>query len=166
MAETYIEMFQEEHYPGIFQEIAQWTVRQFEAEETKIIEDMENVLRRYFGQIASMQAAGQAPAAAEVEIAFLYTSLDQGEARFRLDCYGEGGRVLGESMASARLPAGWMTAGLEELVARLRQCVEKEHLRRYIREAELEVLKLRAARSLLGYFAGRMKYVLILVLSR
>lgn len=160
MAETYIEMFREEHYPGIFQEIAEWTVEQFEADETRIIEDMSNVLKRYFEQIASMQAGGQAPAAAEVEIAFLYTSLNEGEARFRLDCYGEGGRVLGESMASAYLSAGWMTAGLDELVGRLRQCAEKEHLRRYIREAELEVLKLRAARSLLGYFAGRMKYTL------
>lgn len=160
MAETYIEMFQEEHYPGIFQEIAQWTIGRFEADETKVIEDMENVFKRYFEQIASLQAGEQAPAAAEVEIAFLYTSLGEGEARFRLDCYGEGGRVLGESMASAYLSAGWLTAGLEELVAKLRQRVEKEHLRRYIREAELEVLKLRAVRSLLGYFAGRMKYIL------
>jgi len=160
MAETYIEMFREKHYPGIFQETAEWTVEQFESDEARVIEDMGNAIRRYFEQIASMQAGGQAPPAAEVEISFLYTSLNEGEARFRLDCYGEGGRVLGESMATAYLPAGWMTAGLEELVGKLRQRAEKEHLRRYIREAELEVLKLRAARSLLVYFAGRMKYIL------
>ncbi len=160
MAETYIEMFREEHYPGIFQEMAEWTIRQFEANEIKIIESMEKVMRGYLEQIASLQAGAQAPAVAEMEIAFLYTSLNEGKSRFRLDCYGEGGRVLGESISSAYLSADWLTAGLEELVVKLRQCAEKEHLRRYIREAELEVLKLRAARSLLGYFAGRMKYIL------
>lgn len=160
MAETYIQMFQEEFYPKIFLEIAKKTIRQYVDREEQITKQLENKLNHYMEQLATLQKEGLDVPVSEIDISFLYTSLEEGKAKFRIDSYGEGSRILEQSMATEYLAADWLTAKLEELTEKLSDCVADEGLRRYIRPAEIETLKLRAVRSLLYYFSFRFKYTI------
>lgn len=160
MAETYIQMFQEEFYPKIFRETAEETIRQYVKEEKHIIEQWQNGLSRYLDQIILLQKNGRAESVTEIDISFLYISLQERKSLFRIDCYGEGGRVMEESITTDYLPADWLTVQLDELVEKMTECAAGEGLRRYIRPAGIEVLKLRAVRSLLYYFAVRFKYTI------
>jgi len=160
MAETYIQMFQEEFYPKIFFEIAKETIRQYVDREEQITKQLESKLNHYMEQLARLQKEGLDVPVSEIDISFLYTSLEEGKAKFRIDSYGEGSRVLEQSMATDYLAADWLTVKLEELEGKLLECVADEGLRRYIRPAEIETLKLRAVRSLLYYFSFRFKYTI------
>lgn len=160
MAETYIQMFQEEFYPKIFFEIAKDTIRQYVKREEQITKQLESKLNHYMEQLVELQKKDLDTTVAEIDISFLYTSLEEGKARFRIDSYGEGGRILEESMATDYLAADWLTVNLERLTEKLSKCAADEGLRRYIRPAEIETLKLRAARSLLYYFSFRFKYAI------
>lgn len=160
MAETYIQMFQEEFYPKIFLEIANETVEQYVKNEAHIVEQWKNFLSRYFEKIIQLQQSNQAEPVSEVIFSFLYTSLKDNKALLRVDCYGEDGHVLGESMWTDYLSVDWMVAKLQKLEQKLAECAAVEGLRRYIRPAEIEVLKLRAVRSLLYYFTMRFKYTI------
>ncbi len=165
MAETYIQMFQEEFYPRIFLEIANETIEQYVKNEVHIVEQWKNFLNRYFEQIIQLQQSNQAEPVAEIIFSFLYTSLKEDKALLRVDCYGEGGHVLDESMWTDYLPADWIVLKMQKLEEKLTECVTEESLRRYIRPAETEVLKLRAVRSLLYYFTMRFKYTIQKVLD-
>lgn len=156
MAETYIQMFQEEIYPDIFLKITEETIRQFADKEEQIIEEWKKGIKQYMEQVVSVQ---ETPVA-EINISFLYTSLYEEKAKFRIDSYGRGGRVLEESMFTAYLPADWLVAGMDQLEEMLTERAAKESMRRYVRAAEIETLKLRAVRSLLYYFALRFKYLI------
>lgn len=160
MAETYIQMFQEEFYPKIFFEIAKDTIGQYVDKEGQIVKQLKSRLNHYMERLVELQEKGFGVPVAEIDISFLYTSLIEGKARFRIDSYGEGGRVLEESMETDYLAADFLVVKLEELTGKLETCVADEGLRRYIRPAEIETLKLRAVRSLLYYFAFRLKYTI------
>lgn len=160
MAETYIQMFQEEFYPRIFHEIAKATIEQFVKNEAHIIEQWKDFLNRYLEQVILLQQSNQAEPVSEIIFSFLYTSLKENKALLRVDCYGEAGHVLDESMWTDYLPVDWLVLKLQELEEKLSECVTQESLRRYIRPAEIEVLKLRAVRSLLYYFTMRFKYTI------
>lgn len=166
MAETYIQMFQEKFYPAAFQKMAEKTIRKFLDKEKQITEAWKRELGRYMEDIAGLQEEGSAEPVAELDISFLYTSLDEGQPRFRIDSYKEGGRLFHESMKTAYLKADWMTLELDGMAEQLKEYAEKESLRRYIRPAEYEVLKLRAARSLLYHFTDRFKYAIWDVLNQ
>lgn len=160
MAKTYIQMFQEEFYPGIFLEIANATIEQYIKKEAHIIEQWKNFLNKYLEQIIQLQQNNQAEPVSEIIFSFLYTSLKENTALLRVDCYGEGGHVLDESMWTDYLPVDWLVIKLQEMEQKLSECATAEKLRRYIRPAEIEVLKLRAVRSLLYYFTMRFKYTI------
>ena len=59
--------------------------------------------------------------------------------------------MFGDSFLTGVLPADWMAVGLEQLTQNLSERAAKESLRRYIRPAMIETLRLRAVRSLLYY---------------
>lgn len=166
MAETYIQMFQEEYFPKIFSGIADETILQYVRNEAHMIEQWKSALNRYLDQIVQLQKNGLAEPVSEIIFSFLYTSLQDKSAKFRLDCYGEDGHVLGNSMLTDYVPADWLTVKLGELEERLTECVTNESLRRYIRPAEIDVLKLRAVRSLLYYFTMRFKYAIREIVDR
>lgn len=165
MAETYIQMFQEEYYPHFFRELADETIKQFVENEEKLIEQWKNSMCRYFERVIQLQKMKQAEPVSEIIFSFLYTSLAEQKTLFRVDCYGEAGHVFSDSMLTDYLPGDWLTGGLDELGEKLNACAAEEGLRRYIRPAEIEVLKLRAVRSLLNYFAMRFKYTIQEVLD-
>jgi len=54
---------------------------------------------------------------------------------------------------------------MEEFVQELSEYTLTESIRRFVRPAELEVLKLRAVRSLLYYFASRFRYIIADILD-
>ncbi|MDE6054725.1 MAG: pentapeptide repeat-containing protein [Lachnospiraceae bacterium] len=158
MGETYIQRFEQEIYPGIFSCTAEETADAFDQERDRITKVWKGILRQYMEQLVSIQEEGKAPPVAEIDMSFLYTSLAEGHPKYRIDSYGEGGRVLGDSILTGYIPADWMAAGLENFTQRLSACAAEKSLRRYIRPAMIETLRLRAARSLLYYFALRFKY--------
>lgn len=110
--------------------------------------------------LTKLQEARLSPAVAELTLSFLYTSLGQEGAAFRIDSYGAGGRVYEGTILSEPMAAPWLTARFKELEAELKDCVDKNSLKRYIRPAEIERLKLRAVRSLLLYFSSRFRYIM------
>lgn len=160
MAETYIQMFQEEIYPDIFLKIAEETIRQFSDKQEQMIAEWKKGIGKYLEQVVSLQKMTQEIPVTEINISFLYTSLYEEKPRFRIDCYGEGGRVLQESMLTAYLSADWLVAGMHKLEELLTERAAQESMRRYVRAAKIETLKLRAIRSLLYYFALRFKYII------
>lgn len=158
MGETYIQMFERNTYPEIFASAAEKTADAFRNEKDKLTKTWKGILSRYMEQLIAVQEEGMAPPVAELDLSFLYTSLEDEHPKYRIDSYGEGGRVAGGSILTGYLPADWMTAGLEELTRQLTERAAEESLRRYIRPAMIETLRLRAVRSLLYYFALRFKY--------
>ena len=158
MEETYIQRFEREAYPEIFAKAAEETADAFWQEKDKITKAWKGILRRYMEQLAALQEEGKAPPVAEINLSFLYTSLEEDHPKYRIDSYGEGGRVFGNSILTGYLPADWMTAGLAGLTRQLSTRAAEESLRRYIRPAMKDTLRLRATRSLLYYFALRFKY--------
>lgn len=160
MAESYIQMFQEKFYPPIFLETAEKTIKRFVKNEERIVEDGKKKLNQYLKQIALLQKEQKMEPIEEINLSFLYTSIGEKTAKFRIDSYGAGGRVWNKSLATAYLCADWIMTEIDGMMTQFKECVEKESLRRYIRPAELEVLKLRAVRSLLYYFASRFRYTI------
>lgn len=158
MADTYIQMFHEQFYPEIFGETAQKCIQQFTEQKEKIAEDWKNELKRYMTELAQKQKEEKTEAVAEMDISFLYTSLNK-KPVFRVDSYSEEGRAFSESLLTGYVKADWMVFGLGEMENRLLEKAKEEKLQRYIRPAEVETLKLRAVRSLLYYFALRFKYM-------
>ena len=116
--------------------------------------------------LTKLQEARLAPAVAELTLSFLYTSLGGGEAAFRIDSYGAGGRVYEGTILSEPMAAPWLSARFKELEAGLTECLIQNSLKRYIRPAEIERLKIRAARSLLLYFTSRFRYIMEDALDR
>lgn len=155
---THIQLFEQEVYPKIFAKTAEETADLFVHEKDKIVQEWKGVLRQYMEQLAGIQEEGKASPIAEIDISFLYVSLGEGHPKYRIDCYEEGGCVLGESILTGYLPADWMTVRLEGFIQQLSVRVQEESLRRYVRPAMIETLRLRAVRSLLYYFALRFKY--------
>lgn len=158
MGETYIQMFEREVYPEIFARAAEETAGAFYDGQDKLMKAWKGILRQYMEQLVTLQKEKKALPIAEINLSFLYTSLEEGRPKYRIDSYAEGGRVFGGSIFTGYLPADWMTAGLEGLEQQLSARVAAESLRRYIRPAMIETLRLRAVRSLLYYFALRFKY--------
>lgn len=160
MAETYIEMFEEKYYPDIFLQFGKETIQYFDEHYLEIKKEMEKEFRDYLDKLIEWQKSGKGYEISEITISFLYTSVDDYIPRLRLDSYGEIGRVYGESVLTGYLSAKWLVAKMDNFVSRLRACVEKQKLKRYIRAAEFEVLKLRAIRGILGYYSSRFKYII------
>lgn len=158
MGETYIQKFEREVYPELFAAAAEETADVFDRERDRITKTWKGILRQHMEQLVSLQEEKAAPVVAEIDLSFLYTSLEEGHPKYRIDSYGEGGRILGDSILTGYIPADWMAAGLEDLVRQLFAHAAEKGLRRYIRPAMIETLRLRAIRSLLYYFALRFKY--------
>lgn len=166
MAESYIEMFEETCYPPSFKKMALHTIWNFDGHQEEITENFKKILNRHMDQLCGLQNLQTSGEVEEITLSFLYTSMEQEGAEFRIDSYGEGGRLYGEEILSERFFAPWLTVYLDELSEELKLCVKENGLGRYIRPAELEKLKLRAVRSLLYYFSGRFRYVMADALDR
>lgn len=165
MSQTYLQMFKDQFYPVVFMEAAKKTIVSFGENEERIVESWRRELSLYLERIAALQQKEQAGPVAEITVSFMYTSLYEGKAVFRVDSYGDEGRVYGESMAAAFLSADWLVQELPSLKEELAACAAREGLRGVVRPAAFEVLALRAVRSLLYYFAGRFKYIVTKVLD-
>lgn len=160
MENSCIEMFEETFYPKAFLSLASKTIENFENQLEEIIQQWNRVLKHYFLGLQSLQKERLAPEVSEINLSFLYTSGLMGEPKVRIDSYGEGGRLVSESIYTEELPADWLYTYMEEFVQELSGYTLKESIRRFIRPAELEVLKLRAVRSLLYYFTSRFRYII------
>lgn len=158
MGETYIQIFEQNIYPEVFANAIEYTIDLFEEQKDKITKTWRGILQQYMEQLILIQKDGKAPPVAEINLSFLYSSLQEEHSKYRIDSYGEGGRIFGDSFLTGVLPADWMTVGLEQLTQNLSKRAAEESLRRYIRPAMIETLRLRAVRSLLYYFAMRFKY--------
>lgn len=165
MAETCIQLFEEKYYPEIFVDAAERTILYFVEHEGRIAELWKKEWNRYLEQIAVQQRDYGAEPVAEINISFLYTSLEEGKPEFRADSYGEGGYIFKPCIASMSLPAGWLTGELAEMEACLNARAAEEGMRGIVRPAACEVMKRRALQCLLYYFAGRMKYLIREVLN-
>lgn len=160
MAESYMEMFEEVYYPPAFQKMALHTVGEFDRRQEGITGDVRSCLCRYMEGIIKLQEEKSAVPVAEVALSFLYTSLGDKDAGFRIDSYGEGGRVYGDEVLTGYMQAPWLAGYLDIMTDELKAAIAKEGLGRYIYPAGLERLKLRAVRSLLYYFSGRFRYII------
>lgn len=160
MAESYIQMFQEKFYPSIFLDTADKTILYFEEHEEQIVESAKKKLCEYLKEITQLQKKQKIGAIEEITLSFLYTSIEENHAKMRIDSYESGGRIWNESLLTDDMPVDWLMIALDEMMIQFQECVKKESLRRYIRPAEFEVLKLRAIRSLLYFFASRFRYII------
>lgn len=160
MGNSCIEMFEETFYPGAFSNLANKTIEDFEERLEDIISQWNTGMKNYFLGLENLQKERLAPEVSEINLSFLYTSGQQEEPKFRIDSYGEGGRLVSESIYTEELPADWLYTYMEEFVQELSEYTLKESIRRFVRPAELEVLKLRAVRSLLYYFTSRFRYII------
>ena len=157
MAENYLKMFEQKFYPPAFSQMANETIQDFEETVEHIIKGMQKKVQNYLLQIVDLQEKGFAGAVSEMTLSLLYTSLDTGTV-FQLDSYEGMGRVYSESICTNRIPVPWLTQYLDSFIKDLGEIAAREGIRQFVRPAEMDVLKLRAARSLMYYFAGRFKY--------
>ncbi|GEM_PF-1218059 len=165
MADSCIEMFEETFYPRAFLTLAEKTIEVFEAQEEEIIKEWKAGIKQYLTMLENLQKDRLAEEVSELHLSFLYTSLLSGKPGFRIDSYGEGGRLGSETVLTEELSADWLGSCLEEFTRELEQYTRAESIRRFIRPAELEVLRLRAVRSLLYYFTGRFRYLISEILD-
>ncbi|PXV91231.1 pentapeptide repeat protein [Lachnotalea glycerini] len=160
MGNSCIEMFEETFYPKAFLNLTNKTIEAFEERLEETIEQLNDKMKNYFLGLCNLQKERLAPKVSEINISFLYTSGLCGEPKFRIDSYGEGGRLISESVFTEELSADWLYAYVEEFTQELYEYTLTESIRRFVRPAELEVLKLRAVRSLLYYFSSRFRYII------
>lgn len=160
MTESNIEMFEKIYYPPSFSNLAKHMIGRFEDGLEDMEKSMKLQIKDYLMGIAKLQNKKLAGPIAEITFSFLYTALERGQPSFRLDCYGENGRIYSASFLTGSVATPWIAADLEAFMKELEECAEREGLRRFVRPAEFERLKLRAVRSLLYYFAGRFKYLM------
>lgn len=165
MENSCIEMFEKTFYPKALLNLANKTIESFEDQLEDIIQQWNTGLKNYFSGLHSLQNERLAPEISEINLSFLYTSGQMGEPKFRIDSYGEGGRLVSESIYTEELPADWLYTYMEEFVQELGEYTLAESIRRFVRPAELEVLKLRATRSLLYYFSSRFRYIIADILD-
>lgn len=161
MANSYLELFEEEVYPTAFQLLAKEVIRQFDEKQEKITLDIKNYLNGYLDDLCRLQEAKLAGSVAQITLSLLYSSFEAEKVEFRIDSYGEGGFLYEDSMLAERLPASWLAGQMNVLEKELEKRTVEEKLRRYVRPAEWEKLKLRALRSLLYYFSSRFRYVIM-----
>ena len=158
MAGSYIEMFEETYYPPAFLHLFQKTKEAIEKEQEEIQEMIGKGLNSYLELLQKLQKEEILPSISEITISFLFTSYYLKQPVFQLDCYGAGGQVLRDSFLTEYMQADWLTRYIEEFQEELLEQAKKNRLGRFIRKAEMQVLGLRAVRSLLSYFSGYMKY--------
>lgn len=166
MANSYQEMFEEEFYPPAFRSLAREVIGRFNAGQEKITSDIKGYLNQYMDDLYRLQEAGLAGTVSEITLSLLYTSLEEKSVEFRIDSYGEGGFLYEDTLLAERFPAPWLAENMSTLSQELEKHVVEENLRRYIRPAQIERLKLRALRSLLAYFSSRFRYVIADALDR
>ncbi len=159
MADSCTTMFEETFYPRAFLKLADKTIEAFEEQQEEIIKEWKDGIKNYLSELEALQKEKLAPEVSELHFSFLYTSLLSGEPKFRIDTYGEGGRLSSESILTEEISALWLGIYFEEFRQELEEYTVRESIRRFIRPAELEVLKLRAVRSLLYYFSSRFRYI-------
>ena len=164
MEDKYILKFQEELYPKAFREAAEKTICYFNENEEQIAKEWRSKINQHIDVLVQMQEDSIAGNISEMDISFLYSSIGTG-ASFRLDSYGEGGRVYSPSVYTTILDGSWLVVSLEQLGKKLAAYVSEEGIRRYIRPAYIETFKYRAAGSLLGFMATRFKYTSPLMLD-
>lgn len=160
MENSCIEMFEENFYLKAFLNLANKTIESFENRLEDIVQQWNSGIKCYFSGLENLQKERLAPKVGSVNLSYLYTSGEMGEPKIRIDSYGEGGRLVSESIYTEELPADWLYTYMEEFVQELSEYTLKESIRRFIRPAQLEVLKLRAVRSLLYYFTSRFRYII------
>lgn len=158
MEQTRIQMFEQETYPILFADFAKATIKHFEQHQDTITETWKKALKQYMTHLVTLQENDLIDPVGEIDISFLYTSLEDTQPKFQIDSYGEFGRVTEESMLTEYLPADWIIVEVKALTTKLEKCIQEKGIRYYIRAAQIEVFKLRAIRSLLYYFALRFKY--------
>lgn len=160
MEQTRIQMFEQQIYPELFAEAAEEILGRFGERKKGMTEEWKKILQGYMGQIAAMQEEGAAPRIQEMDFSFLYTSMESGHPEFRIDSYGEEGRMPRGSVLTGRIPADWIGEWSEALADRLAKRARQENLQGYIRTAEIDRLRLRAVRGMLLCLAMRFKYVI------
>lgn len=165
MENSCIEMFEKSFYPKAFLNLANKTIESFEERLEDIVQQWNTGMKYYFTGLYNLQKKRLAPEISEITLSFLYTSGQMGEPKFRIDSYGEGGRLVSESIYTEELPADWLYTYMEKFVQELSEYTLTESIRRFVRPAELEVLKLRAVRSLLYYFSSRFRYIIADILD-
>lgn len=158
MADSYIEMFEETYYPPALLRLFQKTKEAFEEEQEEIQTKIGKELNSYLEILQKWQKEGLISPISEITISFLFTSYYFKQPVFQIDCYGAGGQVLRDSLLTEYIEADWLTRYIEEFQEELLEQAKKNSLGRFIRKAEMQVLGLRAVRSLLSYFSGYMKY--------
>lgn len=161
MANSYLELFEEEFYPSAFRVLAKEVTRQFDEKQEKITLDIKNYLKGYLDDLCRLQEVKLAGSVAQITLSLLYTSFEEELVEFRIDSYGEGGFLYEDTLLTERFPAPWLAGQMGVLEKELEKRTVEEKLRRYIRPAEWERLKLRALRSLLVYFTSRFRYVIM-----
>ncbi len=166
MANSYRELFEEEVYPQAFRLLAEEVTGQFDEEQEKITLEIKNYLNGYLDNLYRLQEARLAGSVAQITLSLLYTSFEKDRVEFQIDSYGEGGFLYEDSLLTERLPAPWLAGQMGVFVQAMEQRTVEEKLRRYIRPAEWDRLKLRALRSLLSYFSSRFRYVIQDVLDQ
>lgn len=159
MEQTRIQMFEQQIYPEVFAEAAENIIERFGKRKREITEAWKLILQQYMERLADLQEEEEAPPIQEIDISFLYTSLEDSYATFQIDSYGEGGRIS-DSVLTDFISADWIADGTRMLADRLAERAQQESLRGYIRAAEIDRLRLRAVRSILLCFAVRFKYVI------
>lgn len=158
MAETYIQMFEEKYYPIIFAEAAERCICNYADQKEKIALEWKKEFTRYLDELVRKQKEEQEGAVGDIYLSFLYSSLDR-KPVFQVDAYGTGDRIYSHSILTGYLNANWMVEELDFMGKRLEEKAKEQKLQRYIRTAEIQRLKLRAAKSFLWYFALRFKYM-------
>ncbi len=159
MEQTRIQMFEQQIYPEVFAEAAENIIERFGKRKREITEAWKLILQQYMERLADLQEEEEAPPIQEIDISFLYTSLEDSYATFQIDSYGEGGRIS-DSVLTDFISADWIADGTRMLADRLAERAQQESLRGYIRAAEIDRLRLRAVRSILLCFAVRFKYII------
>ena len=166
MANSYLEMFEEEVYPAAFLSLAREVIGRFNEEQEKITSGLKGYLNQYMDDLGKLQEAGLAGEVAQITLSLLYTSLEEKGVEFRIDSYEEGGFLYADTLLAERFPAPWLAENMSIFEKELEERAVKESLRRYVRPAEAERLKLRALRSLLYYFTSRFRYIIADALDR
>lgn len=156
--QEYLVQFEKECYEPATSEFLRKSMEYIIANNEEITTRLAKELDGFIEKIAKMQKF-QPIAAGQITISALRTSIWEGEAKIRFDCYDEGNEA-GINIAYQYMDAKFLTVEWDAYRKELERMVKEGGYERYVREAQIECYMSQTISRLVMLFVTNFKYYL------
>lgn len=156
--QEYLVQYEKECYEPAASEFLKTSMEHLIANNEEITNQLAKELDGFMEKIAKMQKFQPIPAG-QITISVLRTSIWEGEAKIRFDCYDEG-KEAGKNIAYQYMDAEFLTVRWGAFRKELERLAKEGGYERYVREAQIECYMSQTINRLVMLFVTNFKYYL------